>query len=261
MLDVRNLSCGYDGKMILKDVSLSVKKGELVGVIGPNGSGKTTLFRAMTKIVMPVNGEIVFKGKDLKNMQYVELAKEVAVVSQDTDVIVQGMNVEEYVLLGRIPHRKRFQFLDERRDIEIAKQAMEFTNILKLSDRSINELSSGERQRVFISRALSQEPQLLLLDEPTTHLDITHQIELMEMVRDLNKRNGLTVIVILHDLNLASSYCDRLVLMNEGCIYREGLPENVLTYQTIEEVYKTVVVVEKSSITKKPYIFVVPKQL
>lgn len=258
MLEIKRLFCGYGEKLVIKDINLKINKGELAGIIGPNGSGKTTLFRAITKIIQPKMGKVIFNGKDIKEMKYKELAKELAVVLQDE--IIQDISVEEYVLLGRIPHRYRFQFLESKHDMGIAREAMELTAIMEFSKRPIDELSGGERQRVFISRALAQEPKLLLLDEPTTHLDIGHQIELLELLKSLKKNKGLTIIVILHDLNLAGSYCDRLILMNKGRIYKEGDVDTVLTYQNIEKVYKTVVVVEKSPITGKPYIFVMPRK-
>lgn len=255
MLQIKGLVCGYKEGFMLRDINLMVNKGELVGIIGPNGSGKTTLFRAITKILNPVAGKIILNGRDIKKMGYKELAMELAVVSQDIDMI-QGVSVEEYVLFGRIPHRKRFQFFETTHDISIANKAMELTDVFGFRRRIINELSGGERQRVFISRALAQQPKLLLLDEPTTHLDIGHQVELLELLKNLNRNSGLNIITILHDLNLACSYCDRVVLMDKGRIYKEGGVEEVLTYQNIEEVYKTMVVVEKSPITGKPYIFV-----
>lgn len=258
MLQIKGLVSGYREGFMLKDINLMINKGEFVGIIGPNGSGKTTLFRAVTKIINLIAGKIILNGRDIKEMGYKELAMELAVVSQDID-IMQGISVEEYVLLGRIPHRKRFQFFETTYDISIANKAMELTGIFEFKSRPINELSGGERQRVFISRALAQEPKLLLLDEPTTHLDIGHQIELLGLLKDLNRDAGLTIITILHDLNLTGCYCDRVVLMDKGRIYKEGGVEEVLTYQNIEEVYKTMVVVEKSPVTGKPYIFLIPK--
>lgn len=259
MLAIEELICGYGEKIILKDINLRIGKGELVGIIGPNGCGKTTLFRAITKILKPKKGNIILNNTGIEKIDNKTLARELAVVSQDINGIAHNMSVEEYVLLGRIPHMKKFQFFESRHDIEIVEKSLDLTHVREFSSRSIDELSGGERQRVFISRALAQEPKLLLLDEPTTHLDIGHQIELLELLSDLNKAKGLTIIIILHDLNLASSYCDRLILMNKGEIFKEGNADNVLTYQNIEEVYKTTVVVEKSKVTKKPYVFVVPK--
>lgn len=258
MLGIEDLVCGYGDRIVVRDINLKVNKGELVGIIGPNGCGKTTLFRAVTKVLRPRQGRVIFNGRDIDGISYKELAKQLAVVSQDG--MAEGIGVEDYVLFGRIPHRKRFQFLESQYDIDTAKKAMELADVAGFSKRSLDELSGGERQRVFISRALAQEPELLLLDEPTTHLDIGHQIEILELLRTLNRDKGLTILIILHDLNLAGCYCDRLVLMNEGRIYKEGGADNVLTYQNIEEVYKTVVVVEESPVTGKPYIFVVPRR-
>lgn len=257
MLEIENLLCGYGDRIVLKDVTFKINTGEIAGIIGPNGCGKTTLFRAITKILKPKAGRIIFNGKDVSKVSHRELAKEIAVVSQDE--IFEGIDVEEYVLLGRIPHREKFRFFDTKKDIDAAVKAMDMTDVSSFGSRPLSELSGGERQRVFIGRALAQEPRILLLDEPTTHLDIGHQVEILELVKKLNRKQGLTVVSILHDLNLASSYCDRLILMNEGRIFKEGTAEEVLTYQCIEKVYKTVVVVERSRITGRPYVFVAPK--
>lgn len=256
MLQIKELVCGYSERFMLKDINLRVDKGELVGIIGPNGCGKTTLFRAITKVLRPRSGRIIFNGVDIQKIDFKELARQIAVVSQD--LVLEDISVEEYVLLGRLPHRKKFQFLETDADIKVARRAMELTDVFRFKDWDLNELSAGERQRVHISRALCQEPKLLLLDEPTTHLDIGHQIEILELIRSLNRKEGLTVIIILHDLNLASIYCNRLVLMKDGMIFKEGGVEYVLTYQNIEEVYKVVTVVEKSPGTNRPYVFVVP---
>ncbi|MCG2677199.1 ABC transporter ATP-binding protein [bacterium] len=258
MLNIKNLTCGYDSKIVLRDISLRIESRELVGIIGPNGSGKTTLLRAITKIIKPAKGEILFEGKNIEELRYKELAKNIAVVSQSP--AINFMSVEEFVLLGRIPHYKRFQFLETNKDKEIAKKCAILTDTLKLKDRPMSEISGGERQLTLIARALTQEPKLLLLDEPTAHLDITHQAAILDLIRRLNREFGLTVIMVLHDLNLASEYCHRLVLINEGRIYKTGLPQEVLNYRIIEEVYKTVVVVEKNPISFKPYILVVSEE-
>lgn len=256
MLKIKDLVCGYDKRFFLKDINLNVNDGELLGVIGPNGSGKTTLLRAISRILKPSKGEIIFKEKNISQMGYRELAKKIAVVSQNPGL--SGVNVEEYILLGRIPYRKRLQFLDTSRDEEIARKAMNLTDTIELSQRPMNELSGGEIQRVVIARAIAQEPELLLLDEPTTHLDIGHQIEILDLIKELNRKQGLTVIAVFHDLNLASEYCDRLILLKEGGIYRKGLPHEVLTYQLIEEVYNTLVVVQKNPVSKRPLVCPVP---
>ena len=255
MLEIKNLTCGYDSKFLLREINFSVEKGELIGIIGPNGSGKTTLLRAITRILKPKGGEILLKGVDIWDMGFKELARKIAVVSQGPDV--NFMSVKEFVLLGRIPHYKKFQFFETKRDEEIARKYMTLTDTLRFENEPVGKISGGERQLGVIARALAQEPELLLLDEPIAHLDITHQVAILDLIRRLNKEFGLTVIMVLHDLNLAAEYCNRLILLNEGKIHKTGKPEEVLTYQIIEEVYKTVVVVEENPISHKPYILVV----
>jgi iron complex transport system ATP-binding protein len=258
MLEINNLTCGYDSKFILQDIDFKVENKELMGIIGPNGSGKTTLLRAITKVLKPKKGEIFFEGENIWQMEFRDLAKKIAAVSQN--LVLNQMTVEEFVLLGRIPHYQRFQFLETKEDLEIAEKSLELTDIFKLKDRAISEISGGERQLALIARALAQEPKLLLLDEPTAHLDIAHQVKILDLIKRLNKEFGLTVMMVLHDLNLASEYCQRLVLINEGRIYKIGTPFEVLNYKIIEEVYKTMVVVEKNPISFKPYILVVSEE-
>ena len=258
MLELRHVSCRYDDHLVLKDIDVNIEDGDLVGVIGPNGSGKTTLIRAATRAIKPAEGEVLFKGKPLGRFSFKELAQQVAVVGRLYDLDVQ-MRVEDLVLLGRIPHRRGLRLMERRSDMDIAGTAMDVTGTLGLKDRFVDSLSSGERQLAFIARALAQEPELLLLDEPTSHLDITHQARVLDLVRKLNRDKGLTVLVVLHDLNLASQYCDRLFLLSDGVLRKDGTPDEVLTYQTIEEVYDTTVVVMKNPVSSRPCVFLVPE--
>lgn len=258
LLEVKELTCGYGSRAVLREIDFQMRKGELLGIIGPNGSGKTTLLRAISRVIKPTKGKIFFEGKDIWETSYRELAKGIAVVSQSPEM--GWMEVEEYVLLGRIPHFGELQFLEKKVDFEIARRWMELTNTFPLRGRSLGELSEGERQLIHLTRALTQEPRLLLLDEPTAHLDITHQVAILDLVRRLNREFGLTVVMVLHDLNLASEYCERLILIHEGQIKREGRPEDVLSYSLIEEVYSTIVVVGRSPVTEKPYLFLVPEE-
>ncbi len=258
LLKINNLYGGYHKENIIKDVSLEVKKGDFLGIIGPNGSGKTTLLRLMSRVLIPQRGKISLEGRDIAAMDLKEFCQRVAFVAQDT-VINFSFSVLEIVLMGRIPHLKRLQF-ETQRDIEIAEKSLVMTDALAFKEKSINELSSGERQRVIIAKALAQEPVLLFLDEPTSHLDIGHQIQILDFLRRLNHRNNLTIVMVLHDLNLASEYCNRVVLLNDGCIFKEGSPREVLTYQNIEAVYKTVVVVNDNPINKKPYVILVSQE-
>ncbi|MBU1366651.1 MAG: ABC transporter ATP-binding protein [Candidatus Omnitrophica bacterium] len=258
MLEIKNLFCGYDLRIILQGINLSVENGEFLGIIGPNGSGKTTLLRAITRVLKPKTGVIFFEGSDIGQMGFRELAKKVAVVPQES--LTNFMSVEDFVLLGRIPHYRKFQFLETNRDKGITQKALEVTGTLELKDRPMHEISGGERQLVLIARSLTQEPKLLLLDEPTTHLDITHQVGILDLIRRLNKEFGLTVIMVLHDLNLASEYCRNLALISKGRIHKIGRPQEVLSYQIIEEVYKTTVVVRENPVSSKPYCFLVSQE-
>jgi len=256
MLEIKNLTCGYRKDPVLRQVSLSVDHGGFVGVIGPNGSGKTTLLKVITKIITPWQGEVSIEGVNVHRLTYKDMACKVAVVSQ-MPAPGSRMSVEEFVLLGRIPWQRPFQFLETKEDMVSAFDAMVLTDTFRLRQRSIADLSAGERQLVLVARALSQNPRILILDEPTNHLDITHQVAILDLVKKLNRQRKITVIAVLHDLNLASEYCDRLVLINQGMIYKSGLPAEVLTYPIIEAVYKTCVVVKDNPVSKRPYVFLV----
>ena len=258
VLKVKNLSCGYDTREIIKNVSFSVKEGEFLGIIGPNGAGKTTLFRAITKVLNPWKGSILYKGKDIFEISPRDFAHEIAVIPQILEVPF-AFSVEEFVLMGRFPHTGRFEGLGKR-DYKVLEDALKLTDTSLLRERKTSELSGGEMQRVVLAQGFAQEPRLLLLDEPTSHLDIAHQVRVLDLIKKLQENSGLTVIVVLHDLNLAASYCDRLILLEEGTIFTEGPAENVLTYQNIEAIYKTVVVVKKSPVNLKPYVILVPEK-
>ncbi len=226
-----------------------------MGIIGPNGSGKTTLLRLLSRVLPPQEGMILFLGQDIFKLDLKSFCQKTAFVSQDT-VINFAFTVSEIVLLGRIPHLKRLQS-ETKLDRKKADDSMVLTDTLVLKQKMIDELSAGERQRVMIAKALAQEPVLLFLDEPTSHLDIGHQIQILDLLKKLNKESGLTIVMVLHDLNLASEYCNRILLLAEGKVFKEGPPEEVLTYQNIEQVYKTVVLVKNNPINKKPYVVLV----
>lgn len=258
LVRVENLWAGYSGNAVVRDVSFCVNKGEVVGVIGPNGAGKTTLVKALSRAIRPLKGSVIYDGKDVHAISPNESARLIAVVPQDTFIVFEFL-VWDVVMMGRIPHMRRFKKETER-DLQVAERALRLTGTKELSGRFVNELSAGERQRVIIAKALAQEPGLLILDEPTSHLDISHQVEIFDMVRDLSRKDGLAVITVLHDLNLASEYCDKLILMYGGAIFKQGTPGQVLDYKTIEDVYKTVVVVKENPISRKPYVFAVPQK-
>ncbi len=258
MLEARDLSCGYGAGNIIRGINFSISMGDIVSIIGPNGSGKTTLLRALTRILKPASGSIMFMGKDIGDISFREMAKKIAVVSQH---IESGwMTVEEYIMMGRIPYFDRYQFFEKEDDMAVAEKYMEMTGVSRLRKKSMSGISGGERQLVAITRALTQEPALLLLDEPTSHLDITHQVGILDLIKRLNSSFGITVLMIVHDLNLASEYCNKLILINNGEVYSQGTPEYVLTYNAIEAVYKTVVIVEKNPLSDKPYVLLVSEE-
>lgn len=259
MIEIRGLTCGYGDKTILRDVSLSVRKGQFFGIIGPNGSGKTTLLKAITRLVKITGGEILLEGTDMRQLRVSQIARSLAVVSQTVPSL--PMTVREFVLLGRTPYYRRFQFFEGGRDALIADKAMELTGIAHLKDALMSEMSAGEVQLAFIARGLAQEPKVLLLDEPTSHLDITHQVGILDLVRRLNRQEGLTVVIILHDLNLASEYCDTIALFGDGRVQKCGPPTEVLDYRAIEEVYKTVVIVRENPLSGKPFVLIVPEEV
>jgi iron complex transport system ATP-binding protein len=236
MIRVENVQVGYNGRVVLRDVNLEIAPGEVFGLVGPNGSGKTTLLRALSGRLSPHHGAIYLDCHRLSELSSREVARELAALEQEISCSFD-FTVREIVELGRLPHRQRWQRLSAQ-DHEIVTRALKLTNTLEFADRTIQSLSSGERQRVWIALALAQEPKVLLLDEPTAHLDLNYQIEIMELVRSLAQEQSLTVLVSLHDLNLALHYTDRVALLGEGRVVAVGQPERVLTKELIEWVFR-----------------------
>ena len=258
LLTVNDLSGGYTGNLVVKEVGFSVNSGDFLGVIGPNGSGKSTLLKLMSKILTPKSGSIVLDGRSIAEISLKSFCQKVSFVPQDT-MINFSFTVEEIVLMGRIPHLGRMQ-METKKDYAAVEQALTLTDTISIKNRPIDELSAGERQRVVVARALAQEPTLLFLDEPTSHLDIGHQVQLLDLLKKLNHKNRLAIVMVVHELNLAAEYCDRLILLNEGRIFKQGPVAEVLTYQNIETVYKTTVVVKNNPISSKPYVILVSEE-
>jgi iron complex transport system ATP-binding protein len=224
----------------------SLAAGEMLGVIGPNGSGKSTLLRLLSGVLQPSSGDVRVYGRPLAAYARREIGRAIAVVPQET-MIEFPFSVTEVVLMGRSPHLGGFAFEGDR-DMQVARDAMQRTGVLDLASRSIHELSGGERQRVVLARALAQEAGILLLDEPAAFLDIRHEVEIYDLLRDL-QREGRSVLTVLHDLNLAALYCDRVALLKAGRLVRVGTPAEVITYRTLTEVYETEVYVDTNDIT------------
>jgi len=251
-LEIRDVSFSYESTPILADVTFSVDEGEFLGVMGPNGSGKTTLLRCMCKVLEPGVGAILIDGRDLKKFSRSEVAKSVGVVPQGP-MVDAAFSVFEIVLMGRTSHIDRFG-AESAKDLEAVEEAMKVTDTLHLADRTFDELSGGERQRVIIARALAQEPKVLLLDEPTVHLDIKYQLEVLGLIERLNKQTGIVIVAVFHDLNLASQHCDSIILLHNGRIEAIGPPEQVLTPESIRRVYGVDVVIRRHPITNALHV-------
>jgi iron complex transport system ATP-binding protein len=256
-LQSRQVSFSYFKGLVLHNVSLAINPGEMVALLGPNGSGKTTLIKLASGVLKPSQGEIWLDGSSLSQLSRKSIARTVAVVPQQFHISF-AFTATEVVMLGRIPFLKAFA--EEREvDRQSVSDAFEQVGISELQQRRFDELSGGERQKVVLAMALAQQPRLLLLDEPTVHLDIAHQVEILELVRRLNRERGITVLAAMHDLNLAALYFDRLVLLKDGEIVADGTPAEVLTEQRIREVFAAEVGVEAHPVTGTPHIVVMPR--
>ena len=252
VLRAREVTFGYDGPPVLEKVSLELVPGRLIGVIGPNGAGKSTLARLLSGLLRPQGGEVTLDGRPVSAWKRHELARRLAVVPQSPN-LPETFTAAEVVLLGRTPYLGLLGS-ESAHDREVAWRAMERTQVSHLAHRLIGTLSAGERQRVVVARALTQEPSILLLDEPTTHMDVNHQLGLIVLVRHLAAEDNLAVMAILHDLNLASQYCDELVLLAGGRVVARGRPCDVLTHDRIAEAYHADVLVMNHPQTGRPVV-------
>ena len=235
MLEIQSLTVAYQDQPVLEELDLTVRKGEVLAVVGPNGAGKSTLIRALSGVLSPRHGHVTLDGSDLDTLSVTSRARLLAVVPQARQ-LPGAFTVYQTVLLGRTPYLGWLGTAG-RADHAVVKYAMHQTDTLALSDRRVGELSGGEQQRVLLARALAQDAPVLLLDEPTTHLDLQHQSHLLNLVRGLAQQRGLTVLMVVHDLNLASLYADRVALMAEGRIFACGIPEDVLTSENLTNIY------------------------
>lgn len=249
MLAVENVYIGYDGKDVVEDFSYTFDTGSIVTIIGPNGSGKSTILKSISRLINCSKGKIKIYDKDIKSYNNKSLSRIMAMLSQ-VNSSPSDFTVKDLVEFGRTPYRKWYEnkTLD---DEKIVNWAIEMTKLEKLQNKKISCLSGGERQRAWIAMALSQKPKILLLDEPTTYLDISHQFEVMELVKKLNEELGITVIMVLHDLNQASMYSDKICVLKEGKLVKSGTPEEVFTKSLIKEVYNVNVSIDKDINTKK----------
>jgi len=261
-IKARNLQIQYDSAVLpaLAQLSLEVRPGELLGVIGPNGSGKSTLIRALSRALRPSGGVALLDGQDLyQSLSARDAAQTVAVLPQDTAVSLD-FTVREIARMGRAPHLPRRPFATETvQDEQIVADALEMAGVATLAERRVTTLSGGERQRVLLARALAQQPEIILLDEPTAHLDLRHQTEVLELARNLAHQHGKAVLAVLHDVNLAAAYSDQLVLLNAGRIAAQGTPEEVLTAENLQSVYGARVWIRRHPVSGRPLVLSLPE--
>ena len=243
VVETKGLCKYYDGVKAVDQLDLYVRRGEIYGLLGPNGAGKTTLLRCINWTLRPQIGIVLVDGRDVARWSRREIARRMGLVPQNS-TITFPFTVLEVVLMGRHPHQGPLGGESER-DLEIVREALRLTDTLRFAARPITGLSGGERQRVIIARALAQEPGVLLLDEPTLHLDINHQLEVLNLVRRLTGERKLVTVLTSHDLNLVARYCDRLLMLNQGQVYALGTPEEVLTPANIRRVYRVEVEVTR----------------
>ena len=244
MIEIKNLSFSYDkNHEFMKDINLKVAEGEITTILGPNGSGKSTLLSMLTGINKSFQGQIIIEGEDIKNLKQKEIAKKIASLHQHNSV-PGDIKVSELVSYGRMPHKSYFSSTTKE-DEDIVLWAIKRTGLEKLKDKAVSDLSGGERQRVFLSMALAQKSSILFLDEPTTYLDIYHQIELLELVKELKEREKLTIVMVLHDINQALTYSDNIIVMKKGQVISSGKTKDIINMKLLEDVYNIGGIIER----------------
>jgi iron complex transport system ATP-binding protein len=258
-LELDQATAGYDGSVVLNGLSVSVARGELVGVIGPNGSGKSTLVKTLSGWLPIMSGRALVQGKPVGQYSATERAKTVAVVAQNIELPF-AFSVWDVAMMGRYAHLGPFR-AETRQDREVVERSLELTDCARLRERLITNLSGGERQRVMVARALAQQASILLLDEPTNHLDLHHQLGFARLLVELHETEGLTVLWVSHDLNLASEFCERLLLVTEGNVTADGPPHDVLTADVIHGAYGIRVPVQPNPLTGRPQVILANQRL
>lgn len=251
-INIKDLHWKYGDHLILDDINIEIEKGKFYSIVGPNGSGKTTLLKNILKHLEPKKNTLYIEDIDVTTLSSNDMGKRIASVPQNTRIDFEFTTLD-IVMMGRTPHLKRFEIEGEM-DLKICREAMEKTDIWRFKDKLIQELSGGEKQRVIVARAIAQQADILLLDEPISHLDIHHQVELLETVSDLNEKKEITVVAVLHDLNLAAQYSDYIFLLSQGKVLSYGEPEDVIREEIITKAFKTNVCIIKNPITGKPHV-------
>ena len=256
ILDIENISLNFRDKSVLYDVSFSVEKGEFFVIVGPNGAGKTSLLKVLSGLQKVHQGSLTIKDKNISKYRRRNLSQIMAIVPQQIEVGFP-FTVADTVIMGRTPHLGILG-MEGDEDHDIAREAMEFTEVAHLADRKLYQLSGGELQRVIIARAICQQPEIILLDEPTTALDPAHQIKIMDLMEKFRREQGITIVMVSHDLNLASMYGDRLLLLKDGRVVKTGDPGSVLDRELLEESYGCKMRVDESPLGQVARITPIP---
>lgn len=248
---VKNLSFAYGKHQVLQGLDVSLREGKITTLIGANGCGKSTLFNLMTKNLKPDQGEIQFRGQDVAHLRLRDFAKEVAIVHQ-YNTAPPDLTVEKLVGYGRTPYHTLGLSGDPQQDEEKIRWALEITHTVKHKDKPVAELSGGQKQRVWIAMALAQDTKVLFLDEPTTYLDVRYQLQILKLIQKLNREYGITIVMVLHDINQSLYYSDEIVAMKGGKIIAQGVPEGILTGGLVKEVYDVDLTIQ--SVDGKPFV-------
>ncbi|OGF66085.1 MAG: hypothetical protein A2Y62_00305 [Candidatus Fischerbacteria bacterium RBG_13_37_8] len=250
MIQIENLDFSYKHTTVLTSINLEIEQGDFLGLIGPNGSGKSTLLKIISGILTPAKGEVLLKQKALSQFDKQELAKIISFLPQDYHPF-HDIKVHQVVMLGRIPYFYD-RFFENQQDISETQMAMKIAEIDHLSDRTIQELSGGEKQLVYIAKLIAQKTEIMILDEPTTFLDIKHVIQIMNIIKKLNSEESVTVIASMHDLNLAAMYCKKIVMLKKGSVLCTGIPKEVFTYERIKSAFDTEFYIDENDLTGEP---------
>ncbi len=250
MIKIENITVGYQQKKIIENLSLDFKKGEFCALLGPNGAGKSTLLNAIIGFLQLWNGSISVNGTEINKWQKKEIAKRIALIPQDFQLQFD-YKVENLVLMGRFPYLQKWQNYS-RKDRNIVEEILNSLDLIKFKNKLFSQLSGGEKQRVSIARALVQDTDIILMDEAFSHLDINHQLEIMQLLSEINLKHQKLIILVSHNINLASEYCNRVVMLKDGNLVDEGSPEKVITSEIIAKIYDTNLQIMKNPISGKP---------
>lgn len=252
ILELRDVTTGYDKKLVLENFNMTIPEGQITSIVGPNGCGKTTLLHAMSRVLKTQNGAVLMDGKDIFTMNTKNVARRLSLLPQFSSA-PEGLTVRELISYGRHPHKNPFEGLNQK-DRDNIDWAADVTGIEEFTDQPVSELSGGQKQRVWLAMALAQNTDIILLDEPTTYLDMKFQMEILNLLKKLNETAEKTIVMVLHDINHASRFSDHLIAMKEGGIRKLGPPEAVMTESVLEEVFEIDAVINECPFTSRPII-------